>query len=155
MAFGTVVNSFALRVGPVVQQDPAASNTVVGPMMDAVSKVGVWAFDVLASNTIVELRGAKIAHVAKSVPLGPALRIHIVQIVVRKIFGKSLDLVTEYLAAESRLLGDIKRKAVDDVIIGCQSRDVIEYSKFTISPVWISSAAAATRRGVRRFRRPS
>lgn len=61
----------------------------------------------------------------------------------------------EHFAAENRLLRDIKRETAAVVSIGCQTEVVGGYFKFTISPVRISAAAAATRRGVRRFRRPS
>jgi hypothetical protein len=37
MGFGTVMDSFAPGVGPVVQQDSAARDSMVGPMVDAVS----------------------------------------------------------------------------------------------------------------------
>lgn len=68
---GTIVDPFALCVGSVVQQDPAAGDAVVGPVMDAVSQVGVWAFDVFPSDAVIELGGAEIAHVSESVPLSP------------------------------------------------------------------------------------
>jgi hypothetical protein len=44
-------------------------------MVDAVPEVGVWAFDVLASNAVVELGGAEITHMTEAVPLGAALRV--------------------------------------------------------------------------------
>lgn len=75
MGFGTVFDSFALCVGPVVQQDPTARDAVLGPVMNAVSQVGVWTFDIVPSDTIVELGGTEIAHMAEAIPLGTALGI--------------------------------------------------------------------------------
>ncbi len=61
----------------------------------------------------------------------------------------------EYFAIKSGLLRHVEGETVVDVNIGSICCVMGMYFKFTISPVRISAAAAATRRGVRRLRRPS
>jgi len=66
---GTVFDALAFCVGPIVKQNTAAGDTVVGPVMDTVAKVGIWAFYVLSPDSIVELGGTEISHVPESIPL--------------------------------------------------------------------------------------
>ena len=98
-----------------------------------------------------------VSDMTESVPLCSTLRVHVVDVVVGDVLGQRLDLMFEGLAAERWCLGNIERKTGDSKVSNCISTNYDQGSTDftgTISPVLISFPAAATREGVRRFRRP-
>lgn len=52
------------------------------------------------------------SYVSEAIPLRAALRVHVVDIVVGEVLSQSFDLLLKDFAAESRLVGYIKRKAI-------------------------------------------
>jgi hypothetical protein len=89
-----IVDLVRLSIGPVVEEEGAASEAVVGPVMDAVFVVGTGAVDIGAADAVVEGVGwdvgelvtklettgvgmvmAHAAYVSEAVPLSPTLGI--------------------------------------------------------------------------------
>lgn len=118
-----------LGVGPVVEEEGAAGEAVVGPVVDAVFVVGGGAVDVGAADAIVEgvgwhvgelgavldgyggrvLGGKQGTYVAEAVPLSPALSIQLILVIVSYTFCKDLYLVLELFSVEGRLFWDVER----------------------------------------------
>jgi hypothetical protein len=95
-----------------------------------------------------------VSEVSKAIPLCARLSVQVVHIIVTKPFGYGLDLVRENLTTERRHIGDIERQAAPRLAEAYHVYQGDTDFTFTISPVLISRAAAATRVGVRRLRRP-
>lgn len=115
---------------------------------------------IAGTYAVVKGCAGEVGAVPESVPLGAALRVEVVEIVVGEVRGERLDVVLEGFAAECGCTGYVEGEA------GCdeagQVRGIGEgLDRFpshltdTISPLCISFAAAATRFGVRRLSRPS
>lgn len=112
-----VLDALAVRVAAVVEQDAAAGDAVLGPVVDGALGVGGGADDVGAVCVVVEGAGRKVGelgllvgvtrdeyrggYVSEAVPLGPALGVEVVDVVVGEVLGQGLDLVHEGFATES------------------------------------------------------
>jgi hypothetical protein len=93
--------------------------------------------------------------VSEPIPLSATLCIQLIDVVIYIIFRQYFDLMVKRFPVERRLTGHIERKtATNQDRTHPTHTESKAYFKGTISPVWISFAAAATRLGVRRLRRP-
>ena len=77
-------------------------------MVDAAFVIVVFAREISGFAVVVEGLRWDVRHVAEAVPLGAALCIQMVDIVIGDTLVKSLDLVLEFLATEGRLKGHIE-----------------------------------------------
>lgn len=92
--------------------------------------------------------------VSEAVPLCAALGVHGVEIIIGVAFGKGFDFMLEDFTSECWLVGYVEGEAVADLAPSPACGTSPTYFTGTISPLLISLAAAATRVGVRRLRRP-
>lgn len=92
--------------------------------------------------------------VSKTVPLGTGLCVHVVNIIVSKSFRQGLNLMLEGLAAKCRHVRHVERQAASRLARAHEMHQGDTHFTGTISPLLISFAAAATRVGVKRLRRP-
>ncbi len=67
-----------LRVGPVVEEDAAASDPMLGPEVDGAFFICGRADDIAAVRIVVEGFRGDVREVAEAVPLGAALRVQFV-----------------------------------------------------------------------------
>ena len=70
------------------------------PIVLGASVVGFWPEDVCADSIVVESLGGEVRKVSEAVPLGAALGVQLVRVVVGKVFGQGLDFVLEGFAGE-------------------------------------------------------
>jgi hypothetical protein len=105
VVIGVVLDTLALGVGSVIEQDPASGDTVLGPVVYAAFEVGGWACDVGAFGAVVEGCCGRVGEVTEAVPLGPGLGVEVVDVVVGVVFGEGLDLVLKGFAVECWLFG--------------------------------------------------
>lgn len=95
-----------LGIGPVVEQDAAAGNTVLGPVVHgALVRVGFGAHKVFARSTVVEEAGGKVGAVAQTVKLGARLGVQSVDVIVDAVRAERLDGVGKGLAVEDGWIG--------------------------------------------------
>jgi hypothetical protein len=96
--------------------------------------------------------------VAEAVPLGAALGVERVEIVVRDAGGDRLDRMREFVAIEDCRRGEVewhaRHPSAWTLVIGDRHIKQAYFTGIT-SPVLISFAAAATRVGVSKFNLPS
>lgn len=91
---------------------------MLSPMMDTILQVGIRALNIVAFDTVVELCCAEVGYVPETVPLGAALGVEGVLIIVGEVFGQDFELVPEFLAAEGGDFGDVEGETGSGVIIG-------------------------------------
>ena len=118
---GVQRDAILVTVGAVVEEDPTACDTVVGPVVDGAFVVCFVADYVFAVGVIVEGAGwypgelyclsayascklRKLTDVSESVPLSPALRVKMVDVVIGNVLGQCLYFVLEALSGKRRCL---------------------------------------------------
>jgi hypothetical protein len=106
------------------------------------------------SYAVVETARRDVREVPEPIPLRPALRVHRVQVIVCNALVQRLDLMFEGLTAKGGRRGDVEWEAARVSISRIMKTVVMTDFTGTISPLCISFAAAATRVGVNRLRRP-
>lgn len=176
-----IIDAFLLRVASVVEQDAATSDAVLCPVVDGALVVCggagyICAFGLEMSSAtemlyerensgfgkpyaVVKASTGNMRKVSEAIPLGSGLRVHGVQVIICNPFVESFDLVLEYFATECWLTWHVEGKTEADMLapafqVISDGIVHITYFTFTISPLLISRAAAATRVGVSRFKRP-
>ena len=90
-----------LRIGLPVEQDAAPGYAVLAPVMLGAFQVRVRADKVRALGVVVEEVGGDVADMAESIPLGAALGIEGVGVIVGHVLVENLDVVLEGFAPKT------------------------------------------------------
>lgn len=78
-----VVDAFLVGVTSVIKKNTTSCDTVLSPVVDGAFVVCGRSCDIRTFGAVVERSGRDVSKVAEAVPLGPGLRVQMVQIVVR------------------------------------------------------------------------
>ena len=109
VVIGIVRYSLPRCVTSVVEQDTAASDAMLCPMVDAASFVGGRTGDVGAFSIVVKRLASHVGKMPEAVPLGARLSVHVIDIIISKVLSKGFDLVMKGLPAE-RGLGRVSER---------------------------------------------
>ena len=119
---GVQGDALLVTVGAVIEEDTTACDTMVGPVVDGAFMICFVTDYVFAVGVVVEGAGwypgelyclsayasCKLrtsTDVSESVPLSPALRVKMVDVVIGNILGQCFYFVLEALAGKRRCLG--------------------------------------------------
>jgi len=103
---------------------------------------------------VIEGSTGDMSEVSEAIPLRARLSVHMIHIVVGNAFSQRLNLMLKNLTTKCRNIRHVERQATSQSAMTYQKDHEDTDLTGTISPVRISLAAAATRVGVRRLRRP-
>lgn len=98
---------------------------MIGPVVDGALVVRGWTNNIRGLGVVVETVGRYPGDVSEAIPLGAALCIELVCIIVGNVLCESLDLVLESFSGESRDFRVIQRKTRPEGLVNERTNEMV------------------------------